>query len=295
MCRFVMYLGPKISLSSLVTEPSHSIIHQSIKAKELEEPLNGDGFGVAWYAPELSDEPAIFKDVSPAWNNQNLLNLAPVVESRCLLAHVRAATPGLPVSQLNCHPFGWKNLAFMHNGHIEGFAKIRRKMRNRLSDAAYQWVKGSTDTEHLFGLFIDEFSRLPEGPTAERIFRALQSTIRMVEEMSAGVRGDKPSQLNLVVTDGNCAVVTRFSSDDTPPNTLYINSNRSYQCDDEGEIHLEKTGEQAVLVASEPLTDDSTWTCVNPDHAVIIDEQRQVSQQPLDINLSKAGAEAVSA
>lgn len=69
----------------LVTEPSHSIIHQSYKAQEREEPLNGDGFGVAWYTPALQEDPTIFKDVSPAWSNQNLLELAPVIESDCLL------------------------------------------------------------------------------------------------------------------------------------------------------------------------------------------------------------------
>ena len=46
MCRFVMYLGPEITMSSLVTEPSHSLIHQSMKSRERPEPLNGDGFGV---------------------------------------------------------------------------------------------------------------------------------------------------------------------------------------------------------------------------------------------------------
>jgi len=46
MCRFAAYLGPEIFISSLVTEPHHSIIHQSYHAKERIEPLNGDGFGI---------------------------------------------------------------------------------------------------------------------------------------------------------------------------------------------------------------------------------------------------------
>ncbi|MAG54892.1 MAG: class II glutamine amidotransferase, partial [Planctomycetes bacterium] len=28
MCRFLMYLGPEVRLSSLITEPSHSLINQ---------------------------------------------------------------------------------------------------------------------------------------------------------------------------------------------------------------------------------------------------------------------------
>ena len=42
MCRFVFYRGAPIRLSSLLTEPAHSIIHQSYHSKERAEPLNGD-------------------------------------------------------------------------------------------------------------------------------------------------------------------------------------------------------------------------------------------------------------
>ncbi|MFQ5353611.1 MAG: class II glutamine amidotransferase, partial [Thermodesulfobacteriota bacterium] len=61
MCRFVLYLGEDVALNSLITEPENSIIHQSFHSHERAEPLNGDGFGVAWYAPEVGEEPAVFK------------------------------------------------------------------------------------------------------------------------------------------------------------------------------------------------------------------------------------------
>ena len=95
MCRFTLYLGPDIRLSSLLLEPSHSLIRQSAHSREREEPLNGDGFGVGWYARELSGEPAVFRSITPAWNNRNLHNLARVVSSDCILAHVRQRGQGL--------------------------------------------------------------------------------------------------------------------------------------------------------------------------------------------------------
>jgi hypothetical protein len=49
MCRFAMYLGPTLTLDSLIMRPSNSIVHQSFHSHERSEPLNGDGFGVAWY------------------------------------------------------------------------------------------------------------------------------------------------------------------------------------------------------------------------------------------------------
>lgn len=283
MCRFVMYLGPAVTLNSLVTEPSHSIIHQSYKAQEREEPLNGDGFGVAWYTPALREEPTIFRDVSPAWSNQNLLDLAPVIESDCLLAHVRAATLGLPVSQLNCHPFSWEQFAFMHNGEVAAFSAIRRALRRNLSDAAHDWIQGSTDTEHLFALFIDQYRQESEVQGIERVASALRATVGLIENMTASFRGGTPSNLNLVVTDGKCAVVSRYSNDGQSPNTLYVHTDCQYRCDGQGHGHLVETEAPAVLIASEPLTDDASWQCVDPDCLLIVNAQKQVHQQPLDI------------
>ena len=42
MCRFVLYLGCEIGIDSLMTEPENSIIHQSFKSREREEPEDGD-------------------------------------------------------------------------------------------------------------------------------------------------------------------------------------------------------------------------------------------------------------
>ena len=122
MCRFTLYLGPAVRLSTLLIEPSHSLIHQSFKSTERSEPLNGDGFGVGWYAPRLTWEPAVYHDVSPAWNNRNLHSVAKLVVSPCVLAHVRAATPGSDVNLANCHPFQYGAYLVMHNGHIGGFS-----------------------------------------------------------------------------------------------------------------------------------------------------------------------------
>ena len=169
MCRFVLYRGDEITVSSLVTTPSNSLIHQSFDNQEREEPLNGDGFGIAWYAPEVSERPALFRSVSPAWNNQTLRHLARVTRSRTILAHVRAATVGLAVTRLNCHPFSWGPFAFMHNGHVGGFREIRRRLLARLSDEAFGLIGGTTDSECLFALFADRYRDLdPAGQTSLR-------------------------------------------------------------------------------------------------------------------------------
>ena len=34
---------------------------------------------------------------------------------------VRAAMPGMPVSEQNCHPFQWSRYMWMHNGMVRSF------------------------------------------------------------------------------------------------------------------------------------------------------------------------------
>lgn len=48
----------------------------------------------------------VFTSITPAWNNENLNRLATKLESGLVFAHVRAAYPGMPVSEQNCAPLG---------------------------------------------------------------------------------------------------------------------------------------------------------------------------------------------
>lgn len=284
MCRFVLYLGPPIVLSSLVTEPDHSIIHQSFGSRERAEPLNGDGFGMAWFVPELSQQPAVFKDVSPAWSNSNLLSLARVTRSRCVLAHVRAATPGFPVANVNCHPFAFGRLAFMHNGHIGGYRKLVRTLRAGLSDDAYELIRGTTDSEHLFALIWDAFRKNPEGSTLERLHFAVVDTIRRLHQLKSEAGVEESSQLNLAVSDGTCAVVTRYSSRPSDaPNSLYVRAGERYRCVD-GRVTWADAGETAgaVVVASEPLSSEAGWTKVSPGMALLINENLELEERKIE-------------
>jgi len=287
MCRFVFYKGDPITLSSLITEPEHSIIHQSYQSLERKEPLNGDGFGIAWYSPETATEPAVFKEISPAWSNQNLLNIARVVRSGCILGHVRAATSGLAVIRPNCHPFAWRDFSFMHNGFIGGFAKIRRNLQAELSDEAFATIGGSTDSEHVFALFIDEILQHGNPETAEQIAERLAGAMARVEAAKKAAGIARHSQLNFAVTNGRHSVVTRYVSDPSKqPNTLYVVEGKSYSCVD-GEIHLSPSGSarQAVLIASEPLSSSEDWREVEPNHQLLIDANNRVEIKPLTLGV----------
>lgn len=284
MCRFALYLGAELTIGSLLTEPENSIIHQSFHSHEREEPLNGDGFGIAWYAPEC-EEPAIFKVITPAWNNVNLSNLARVTRTRCLLAHVRAASPGLAVQRLNCHPFAWRKLAFMHNGAVAGFRSIRRQLLGCLSDEAFDSVLGSTDSEHVFGLIIDQFGRARAEGSSElaALADSVRSAVAQIEEMRRESGTEEPSLLNLALSDGHRAVVSRFiSSGGSGANSLYVHSGARYVCE-KGVCRMISTdrAQGAVIIASEPLSGDPGWEEVPVNHLVTVDDRLTVEISPI--------------
>ena len=286
MCRFVFYRGTPIRLSALITEPAHSIIHQSYHSKEREEPLNGDGFGIAWYAPDESEQPAIFKDVSPAWSNQNLANLAKVVRSPCIVGHIRAATPGLPVSELNCHPFSWGRFSFAHNGVLGEFQKLRRAIQNRLSDDAFNMLRGSTDSEHLFALFANEYDESNHDSKLDAMAEALSSAIKIVETIKKDRNVGVPSLLNLVLTDGENTVITRYISDDRQePHSLYLHTGSAYECID-GVCRMSNRSEsgKTVLVASEPLSSDDGWTPVARNSMLLIDPNSNIEVRAMAVD-----------
>lgn len=293
MCRFVYYQGPPIYLSSLLTEPEHSLIHQSVHAHMREEPLNGDGFGVGCYQPvegarQGNGQPrrdvGRFRSITPAWSNRNLEDLARVVRSPRILAHVRAASPGSIVSETNSHPFRSGPMLFMHNGHIGGFRQLRRALLDRLSDDAFGGVLGSTDSEHFFALLQDELRR-SEG-TDDRgswMAEAFRSTLDTVLELREARAPDAHVHLNVVLTDGTQALVSRFTTDSPHRSqTLFVNRGGGYECRDGEGVMLEGApGAGAVLVSSEPLNNDPGWEPVEPGSLLLIDEDAGVRTVPI--------------
>jgi ergothioneine biosynthesis protein EgtC len=283
MCRFALYLGSPILVSSLVTKPEHSIVHQSFEAREREGPLNGDGFGIAWYAPDIAPEPALFRDVSPAWSNANLTSLARLTRTPCFLAHVRAATPGLPVSPLNCHPFVRGRLAFMHNGEIGGFRQIVRLLCDVLTDDAYHGIQGSTDSEHLFALIAQLHDERRDDDPLERMAGAVFEAIERLECLRIAAGVTECTSLNIVLTDGRRAVVTRYISHDPDRvNSLYVCGARRRGRDEDSWFVVPTAADhEAVLVASEPLGRDPGWQRVAPNHALLIGEDLAVVSRPI--------------
>lgn len=284
MCRFLVYSGREILLADLLTRPINSLIRQSFDSHERSEPLNGDGFGVGWYAHQADPRPCLFTSVTPAWSNQNLRNLAEKISTPCVFAHVRAASPGMLVSEVNCHPFQHARFLWMHNGGIAQFPRIKRRLRESLSDELYDWIQGTSDSEHAFAVFLNHLAKHANDCSADQLGDAMLKTIMNLNAWTEEAGITEPSYYNFAVTDGQSVVATRYVNDNTKePASLYFSSGSKFECR-EGICRMLSAEQQehAVIIASEPLTvATGDWVKVPKNHMVIMTPELKVRILPI--------------
>jgi predicted glutamine amidotransferase len=292
MCRFLAYIGKPVLANDLLYRPQHSLVErQSLGAQEMSIPINGDGFGISWYDFELDDEPCQFRSVHPAWSDQNLRFLARKVKTPMLFAHVRAATPGSLVEEVNCHPFVHGTLTWMHNGMVQDFRRIRRQLLRELGDEAYDAVQGSTDSEHLFGLFLNNLDN-PSGPvTTDQMVDAMFGMFRDFDRLLVANSVTGHSYLNLCVSNGRSIVATRYTTNPrVQPASLYYMFGRDYVVEGDRTYMAPDAGHsEAIIIASEPFTSSkSDWTKVTRNSMIIVDEDLNIRFEEIELPFEKA-------
>lgn len=266
MCRWLAYVGSQIPLEDVLVKPNHSLIDQSLLARDLivpadplgtqfrghAFPTNGDGFGVAWAG--RGGTLGQFRQVEPAWDSQNLRMLASQIESGCFLAHVRAA-PGGTIAEQNCHPFVHDGWMFQHNGEINGFSALKRDLTFDVAPEMYPSMLGNGDTEVCFYLAMT--FGLAQDPVA-----ALNRMVARVERARHELGVTQPFRATMCASDGSRLVVLRWVSPDQDPAATRQEAPSLFHSSGPVSLHTEvasdgATQEQlpadAQLVVSEPL------------------------------------------
>lgn len=251
MCRQLAYVGPPITLESLVLAPGHSLLHQSYKPRFQRHGLvNADGFGCGWYDPEVRPEPAVYRKDRPIWGDRSFASIAGVISSGAILAAVRDASTGSPVDESSTAPFTESVWLFAHNGKLQGFDGPEGvALRRMLSDKRMASVRGTSDSEVMFGLIMD---RMEQGSSPAQ---ALQWCVRICRELSGGT-------FNFLLMDGSSIYATAWGD------SLFV---------------LEGGAEfpGGVVVASEPFDDDPAWRPV-PEYSAVSASGGRISITPLE-------------
>ncbi|MFN6564955.1 MAG: ergothioneine biosynthesis protein EgtC [Nostoc sp. ChiSLP01] len=249
MCRLLAYLGSSIYLKDILYKPEHSLIVQSYQPREMTSGVvNANGFGVGWYHSQEDIEPFTYKNTLPIWNDVNLPSLSRYIESKCILASVGSAASAKGVDFVNCQPFNYQQLLFIHNGGIENFRKtLHRKIRSILTEDFYEIINGSTDSEHIFALLLSH-SQINKHRPPEY---ALRSTLLTLLEMAK--RYQVQASLNVIFSDGNRLIASRFATSSPVPSLYWIRNDPAFP--------------KSVIIASEPLFTGNWIAC--PENSII--------------------------
>jgi predicted glutamine amidotransferase len=264
MCRWLAYSGSSILMKEVLYGGTHSLVDQSLHSRLGAETTNGDGFGVGWYG--ATETPGVFHSTEPAWNDQNLRELAGHISSPLFFTHIRAAI-GSAVQQTNCHPFRHDRWLFMHNGYINEFATIKRDLILAVDPSLYPEIQGQADTEVLF--FLALTLGLQDDPPA-----AVGQAIGLVEAVATRHDVPHPFQGTIATTDGERIWVFRYSSERKSRTLSYTTDVPTLRKLYPEREDLREFSDDARLIVSEPLGDvagvwnevpESTWGVIAAD------------------------------
>ncbi|MEM7555676.1 MAG: ergothioneine biosynthesis protein EgtC [Cyanobacteria bacterium P01_A01_bin.84] len=275
MCRLLAYLGLSISLEKLLYNHEHSLITQSYQPQEMiSGTVNVDGFGIGWYDTQRQKEPFTYKNTLPIWNDVNLPSLSRYINSKCILAYIRSATAGQALDFSNCQPFQYQNLSFVHNGKIDNFRQtLYRPIRTQLSDKLYEWVAGTTDSEHIFALILHEW----QSSSGKSLEQALQVTLLKLRDWAK--KYQTYILANIVISDGNKLIISRFSTTESSPSLYWLAEDDTLTAEENrssGSLPMNN----AFVIASEPLF-VGNWTTFPENSIMSVGRNLEIKIQQL--------------
>lgn len=243
MCRlFGLVANKPVDVRFSFNEAQSSLRSQSAK--------NPDGWGIAWYkSPGIAQ---VCKEPIAAKESGVFTCHVEKVRSNLIVAHVRKATEGCNREE-NTHPFKYEKWVFAHNGGIKSFSRLRE----RLSLDLKKRIQGATDSEVYFYWLLQCTDKA--GSSAVEGIRTAICEIASSHEHSG---------LNFLLSDGCSLYAFRYGRDrrdyyslfylkrgPTSPSDLDFVSKETNQLIEYKRAH----GEEAVLIASEQLTQGEAW------------------------------------
>jgi len=192
MARLVGFIGnrPDLGTRVLELEARQLLVHHKSGAIP--------GWGVGFYQGgefllkrrPIDDRPAL-----------DLRDMTHGIRADILIAHIRVGTIGVARTE-NTHPFRYRQWLFAQTGTINAFSTLRGRLTDSMPQFLLRDVRGETDAEllfHLFLSFLHDAGQLDRAQVPANIARAaLRSSLALVDRLCAE-EGHGPTALNLLV------------------------------------------------------------------------------------------------
>lgn len=279
MCRFFGFRATEpTEMASLLVHAPHALLAQSRIDRRGE--THADGWGLGYY---VGEQPQIVRSVAAAFEDEAFLTTAEQISARTVLAHVRQASVGATALE-NVHPFTYGRWAFAHNGTARPFDVVGPLLAANTAERFQALRRGTTDSEAVFLWLLSRLERAGFDPDARThdvagIVRFMAEATQQLAGWCASAPPEDAARLNLMLTDGELLIVTRWN------HTLsWLIRDGIRDTEANGSAPPRPTAleqrNRVVIVASEPLTDEA-WQEV-PDRSILwVDRDVRAELRPL--------------
>ena len=199
---------------------AHALLRGSnaLREQSREHP---DGWGLAWY---VGGEPQLARSLAPAHADDDFAEVVggagsaaarAFVEADTVLAHIRKASVGR-VALENTHPFQRGRWVFAHNGTLPHWERCAGALESLLEPSLRRSLRGETDSERCFLLFLTQLARLGEveRPGFAKAAQALRATVAAVVRTTAALAAEASepeprASTTFLLTDGQLMIACR--------------------------------------------------------------------------------------
>ncbi|MFE3292792.1 ergothioneine biosynthesis protein EgtC [Rhodococcus sp. NPDC059234] len=233
MCRHLGYLGPPRTVADVLTSGGErSLMTQSWAPRDMRGggTVNADGFGAAWWP--VGREPVVYRNPAPIWSDPAVDGVLGEVSSTAVVAAVRSATVGMPLTREACAPFTDGMWALTHNGRIDGWPDSMAALAEWLPAVELLRLPALTDSALLWTMVRRRLDTEEPG-------EALRSVL--VDVLEAAPQ----SRLNLLLSDGTGLWASAVS------HSLTV-----------------RVDESVAVVASEQVDEEEGWLVVPDRHLI---------------------------
>ncbi|MCA9666497.1 MAG: class II glutamine amidotransferase [Myxococcales bacterium] len=197
------------------------------------------------------------------------------LRSRLLLGHRRGGAT-TPIATENTHPFRFHSWIFCHAGTVDHFDAIRDDILSAIPDFIRRNLRGKTDSEHLFHLFLaflNDTGKLDENEVSGAAAgRALHAAIVYIDRLVRD-RDGTPPPLCCMLTNGRVLLATRRGM------PMWVTRQSGYETPSKvpGEKPTAHTHLKTVmLVGGVDLEDEPGWEAAEENAIVSVDGQLNI-------------------